>query len=484
MVEDDTFTYQVKSLPRENINKAQTNATVHALISRERTQKLDLLLHLLSNLNQGLAVCGPKGIGKTTLLTLMQERNTELFRYCLIPGNTNVSFEEIHDQLSLALTGRVVPSLSTMLSEIASQHKQVVLIVDNAGELVPGLINAIIQYAAANPVLRVIFALTHDELQLKRGSDKVVDDCHIIEIPTLSEKQCGDFLQHLSTKPSLNLSFKAITENMIAHIYRETHGVPGRIIEQLSGKSRSKKGGGALKWTFALLAAGVIALFLAIQGQPWLQSINSKVQPPADAEQKAEAVQLQPQKPESQITLTLPPVETVLLLSSTLLDSTGEKTVQSEDVSLAKMVEEQSTLASETKAQSEQPINAVPMDQQIENKPAELPQQKAIEPVLVQAEKPKIAALKTAVKAESAIPAGKYFTLQLIVLSKQASVNSLLKKYPSLSADIRTVKALANGQEKFVLEYGSYPDAISASKARQSLPAEFHNAMVRKSGSR
>ena len=482
MVEDDTFTYQVKSLPRENINKAQTISTVHALISRERTQKLDLLLHLLSNLNQGLAVCGPKGIGKTTLLTLMQERNTELFRYCLIPGNTNVSFEEIHDQLSLALTGRVVPSLSTMLSEIASQHKQVVLIVDNAGELVPGLINAIIQYAAANPVLRVIFALTHDELQLKRGSDKVVDDCHIIEIPTLSEKQCGDFLQHLSTKPGLNLSFKAITENMIAHLYRETHGVPGRIIEQLSGKSRSKNGGG-FKWTIALLAAGAIALVLGIQGQPWLQNFN-KMQIPAVVEQKTETVQIQPQKPESQITLTLPPVETVPLLNSTLLDSTGEKAGQSEDVSLAKMVDEQSALASETKAQTEQLLNAVPLDQQTENKPAELPQQKAIEPILVQPEKSKNAEVKAAVKTDSALQSGKNFTLQLIVLSKQASVNGLLKKYPSLSAGIRTIKTIANDQEKFVLEYGSYPDAISASKARQSLPAEFHNAMVRKSGSR
>jgi septal ring-binding cell division protein DamX len=71
-----------------------------------------------------------------------------------------------------------------------------------------------------------------------------------------------------------------------------------------------------------------------------------------------------------------------------------------------------------------------------------------------------------------------------MVLSKQASVNSMLKKYPAMAAGVRTIKVLANGQEKFVLEYGSYPDAASASKAIQSLPAEFHNAMVKKQGAR
>ena len=56
-------------------------------------------------------------------------------------------------------------------------------------------------YAAKNPVLRVVFVLTHDDLDVKITSDSAIDDCHLIEIPSLSEKQCGDFLQYLATKP-------------------------------------------------------------------------------------------------------------------------------------------------------------------------------------------------------------------------------------------------------------------------------------------
>jgi DamX protein len=479
MVEDDAFTYHGKQQPRVNINTAQATTSVHALITRERTQKLELVLHLLSNLTQPLVVCGPKGIGKTTLLTVLQESNTELFRYCLIQGNANVSFEAILDQLAQMLAGKSVSSLAVVLAQFEGQHKQVVLIVDNAGELVPGLISAIIQYAEANPVLRVIFSLTHDELQLKHGSDKAVDDCHIVEIPTLSEKQCGDFLQHLSTNPALNLSFKAISENMIVHIYRETHGVPGRIIAELSSMP-GRKHGGALKWTLALVAAGAIALAIGFQWQPWLQNSHKKIA----VEQKVEVVQIAAKKPEAQVPLTLPTAQPAPLLETTLLDAAEEKPKQSEEPSLAQIVEEQAASALEFKVLTE-PTNAVPPEKKPEIKPAEITQQKMIEPPLAQPEKSKPAELKAIVKSgQPVVASANNFTLQLIVLSKQSSVNSMLKKYPAIAVGIRTIKTLANGQEKFVLEYGSYPDAASASKARQSLPAEFHNAMVKKQGAR
>ena len=80
----------------------------------------------------------------------------------------------------------------------------------------------------------------------------------------------------------------------------------------------------------------------------------------------------------------------------------------------------------------------------------------------------------------SLAPSANNFTLQLMVLSKQSSADDILKKYPALGPDIRVIRTIAKGKEKFILEYGSYPDAASANKARQSLPFEFHKALVRK----
>ncbi|WP_333875398.1 SPOR domain-containing protein [Methylobacter sp.] len=624
MVEDDSFTYHVKQQSADQINKA-----AHSLITKERTQKLDLLIHLLSNLTQALVVCGPEGIGKTTLLNILQGRKTESWRYCLVQGNAAVSFEAIQEQLVRA--------------RYEGQSKQVVLIIDNAGELVPGLIATIIQYAAANPALRVVFALTHDELQVKRGSDRAIDDCHIIEIPSLSEKQCGDFLQHLSTKPYANLSFKTINDNMIAHIYRETHGVPGRIIADISGVSSGAKQGGKLKWILILAIAAAIVIALGIQ---WLLSSTPRhtapgivlplesskdndkkvIAPPTAVEQKADNIEIAPPRPESQIMLPLPPVQPVIQqqsvpatptpvrgpylspveneghdtkdalapsvevnvnrnnqqpvtapakpesassavdkqLTNNALHSApiapisiqatqpmplgAEQQKQSESVKATNDAQPPITQDLEIKAQPE-PVRTIGVDQKLDKKQPDIAQQKMAERLWASREKLKQAELKKAINGVESITANKLetiqippkpveitavpeqraiettavpeqrtietavpqqsepgrigslptstlppslaleaplassannFTLQLMVLSKQSSADDMIKRYPALGPDIRITRTIVKGKEKFILEYGSYPDAPSANKAKESLPFEFHRALVRK----
>lgn len=595
MVDDDTFTYHVKQQSANPINTA-----AHSLITKERMQKLDLLIHLLSNLTQALVVCGPEGIGKTTLLDVLQQRKTEAWRYCLIQGNADLSFEAIHGQLTRSMKVDVsVKSLSTVFAQYENQHKQVVLIVDNAGALVPGLIAAIIQYAAANPALRVVFALTHDELQVKRGSDRAVDDCHIIEIPPLSEKQCGDFLQDLSTKPYANLSFKAIGENMIAHIYRDTHGVPGRIIAEVSGLSGAKPGG-KLKWILVLAVVSALAIAVGVQ---WLVSGQDKKvgSTPVAVEQKADVAEIVHPQPEAQIILPLPPAQPTIQpqqqpvptkesnealkplaevnvggaeqqlvipaakpeASSTIvikplpeqleiqpepvgaIGRTQETDNKQVAVAQQKIDEPSSTKSQEKpkqpelskavnavkslipektqiKAQSE-PVTAAGIVQKAENKQADVSNVKMAERLWAAQEKLKQSALsKTAngvgmapdtsnnletiqippkpegIAGESEqqatetrmpqnaetgvapVSSANNFTLQLMVLSKQSSVNGIVKKYPAMEPDFRIIKSMVRGQEKFILEYGSYADAASANKARESLPFEFRKALVRK----
>ena len=567
MVEDDTFTYHVKQQPADQLNKP-----VQSLITKERTQKLDLLIHLLSNLTQALVVCGPEGIGKTTLLKILQERKAESWRYCLIQGNAAVSFETVREQLVKAQSAH---SLSTASERSAGQYKQVVLIIDNAGALVPGLIAAILQYAAASPALRVVFALTHDELQMKRVSDQLIDDCHIIEIPSLSEKQCGDFLQHLSTKPYANLSFKAIGDNMVAHIYRETHGVPGRIIAAVSGLSSGAKQGGKLKWVLVLAVAAAIAIALGVQ---WLMSVKDNAKnamTPAAAEQKANNTEVAPPRPESQIMLPLPPVQPaarqqslpaneankskdalespdevnvnrigqppvspteISKTASTAVDKPiasdaprspviagqspadpvppGAEQDKPNQLELSKTtngVEPPAAQDFEIKSQSESVVTIEGGKQQsgtAQQKKADqlwTPQEKSkqaelkksansIEPVApnqAQQKPAKVTAIPEERVTESATPqqaqseaslspSVNNFTLQLMVLSKQSSADDILNKYPALGPDIRVIRTIAKGKGKFILEYGSYPDAASANKARESLPFEFHRALVRK----
>ena len=580
MVEDDTFTYHVK---QQSANQRDTAA--HSLITKERTQKLDLLIHLLSNLPQALVVCGPEGIGKTTLLEVLQQRKTELWRYCLVQGNADLSFEAVHGQLAQAQSSR--------LGRNESQHKQTVLIVDNAGDLVPGLITAIIRYATVNPALKVIFALTHDELQVKRGSDRAIDDCHIVEIPPLSEKQCGDFLQYLSAKPYANLSFKAIGENMIAHIYRETHGVPGRIIAEISGLSGAKQHG-KLKWILALTVTAAIVIAVGVQ---WLVSAskdNKEITAPAAVEHKADNAEVVPSRSAAQIMLSLPPAQPVaqpqsaptnedkqqkgtlepsvevnthnndqlpvasiaktevgspaivkplpadtprasvttapesskapvlptLAPASIPLEASREKPKQSELINKTGNEAEPSSPDNPAITPQPRPASAVAVEQKPANKQPDVAPQKTAERLWASREKLKQAELSKAdnsagqspnnlqliqipqkpvevapahgeqsietappLQAEPAaslVQPADNFTLQLMVLSKQSSVDDIFRKHPAMASDIRVINVVVNGKEKFILEYGSYSDTVSANQARQSLPFEFRRALVRK----
>lgn len=274
MVENDTFTYHVKEPFIDQKSRA-----VHSLITRERTRKLELLIHLLSNSRQALVVCGPEGIGKSTLLKVLQERKIESWLYCLVKGNADLSFEKIQEQTAQAikqnLLDKQAQALSGVFRLVESRHKKIILMIDEAGHLAPGLINTIIEYAAKNPVLRVIFVLTHDDLYVKNTSDSAIDDCHLIEIPPLSEKQCGEFLQYLSAKPRSQVAYNEISDGMIAAVYGETQGIPGRIIAELPGLEGAKQSDNSL-WILVAAVAGLVTLALGIQ---WFSASKYNIKP-------------------------------------------------------------------------------------------------------------------------------------------------------------------------------------------------------------
>jgi DamX protein len=231
MAENKDFIHQL-------INQSPVD---YSLITQERTAKLDLLIHLLSNSNRPVVLCGSRGVGKTTLLNVFQQWRNELWQICLVQGRADFSLEQI--QIQLTSLCPATETLGGFFEQQAKLHKKIVLIIDDAGSLAPCVMNAIIDYAAAQPVLNVIFSLTHDDLAIKSRSDKAIEDSHIIEIPPLSKQQCGDFLQHLALKSKLHVPIHSITDDMIAELYQKTHGIPERIIARIPKLVRPKKSG-------------------------------------------------------------------------------------------------------------------------------------------------------------------------------------------------------------------------------------------------
>ncbi|MSP27331.1 MAG: hypothetical protein EXR80_02510 [Methylococcales bacterium] len=267
MAEHEDFVYQPTN--QGNLD--------YSLITQERTEKLDLLTHLLSNSPRAVVICGSKCVGKTTLLHVFQQRHNEAWHICSVESSVDLSVEKIEARLIETIPNK--QTLAHFFDLLDEQHKKIVLIIENAGYLAPYLINTIIDYATQHPVLKIIFVLTHDDLAIKTHSDSAIEDCHIIEIPPLSEIQCGDFLQHLALKSTLHIPIHSITDDMIASLYQQTHGIPANIIAQLPMLARPPKNIKTANWflyiLLGLLVFWMVLWFLSGHNMPSLASLTS-----------------------------------------------------------------------------------------------------------------------------------------------------------------------------------------------------------------
>ncbi len=505
MPDSESFSYHVNKVQVEQLKPAEVS-----LITLERAQKLDLLMHLISNLRQSLVVCGPYGIGKTTLLNELDARKSDVWSMLTIQVDSNSSFESIQGQLFQFLiqnyTAYKNQPLASILPLLDKQGQKLIVVIDDAGLLVPGLITSLIQYASTNECLRVIFALTHDELHIKSSSDRAIDDCHFIEIPPLTEKQCGTFLQNMSSQPNAAVSFNAISDRMILQLYRETHGIPGKIMSELPKLSNYHLVS-HFKWGRVVLLAALMAI-----GVSYFVSNESNEKP-----EQAHVTRPLLLKNAEDIEISKPVIESIRQKPQVKM---AYSRFDSEKVDSALAVENREV--EEIIDSVDDPLKIEPEQQQakrnrqergglvntaISNAPANekktiLVVPEIIQPVVTE----KIIEVEAVVPAEKTFdkpikkkPAAKKtklinrddsvwllkqakgdYTIQLMVLSRQKSMQDFLNKYPQLKKDLKYFQINKQGKTKYVLVYGSYKNAKVARKKMKSLPAKYRKSWIRR----
>lgn len=235
------------------------------LITQERAQKLDLLVHLITNLKQSLVLCGPEGIGKSTFLSALQEKKSTAWPVVLLQATELLSFDQLQEKLWHALMqlipGQNAENFIQLFQFFSKNNQGVVLLVDDAHKLAPGLITTLMQFTARHPSLKVVFALTQEELERKSQTDRVIDACHFIDIPPLSVAQCGEYLHYLHAQSELTIPSSKIDDAMAERLYKKTQGIPGKILGELGNLTAGSK---ALSpWLLIVLGSGAIAAALA-----------------------------------------------------------------------------------------------------------------------------------------------------------------------------------------------------------------------------
>ncbi len=266
---DDTYTYHIN---QPVISQKNNNFT--RLISEERTKTLELLKHLLNHSGQPLVICGPEGIGKSTLLKVLQEQTIAKWSFCMIVSSADLNFEKLQLSIMQAInqshSNKQSQSLSNLFQQLKNQHKNLILLFDDAGTLAPGLINQTIALAKQHSALRLVFALTHQELELRNSSDTTINEGNFIEIPALTEQQCADFLYQIAYIPQTQLTVKNINDELITTIYQETQGIPGQMIAKFPTIDDYKNNTNTLK---ALVVAVMVLIVLAFFTQ-WFSNSN------------------------------------------------------------------------------------------------------------------------------------------------------------------------------------------------------------------
>lgn len=513
MLDNDDLTY---SYQRRSVN----NSPERALITLERSQKLDLLVHLLANLQQSLIVCGPDGIGKTTLLETVRQNRKDLWDIVLLRATPNSSFESLVVELLRGLNLKIASAFDINALRDACTRQKVVLLVDDAGDLSPGLLTMLIELADSIPGLRLVFAMNHDQFHIKSGTDKVVEECHFIELPPLNRKQCGEYLQNLSAQPGAVLSFNAVTDSLVEQVYRDTHGIPGKILAELPKLAHyqsRKTARTGLRLGIAAIAAGAgyVALNL-VPSEPApppesaplaLPEPAKPAEPLAEAAPPAAAVpapeQPEPASPQPQAAAPAmpaaegPPAAQVQAPAPVHAPASAPAVTAAAPEPAPAPAKTESAAALTAQSPNGQSAAAAPVNADAAPKPA------ATEPAAVaaSAEPAPVAAAAPPVAPAPAKPAerkpgkpisegGDYdwimaqppnnFTLQVMVLSDKAAVTRFLKKYADYR-DALTYYPINKGeQEKYVLIYGSFATAAEAQQFKAVMPNDFKQALEKR----
>lgn len=468
---------------RGSFNKNHSGYSLQFLMTEERIQVLDLLKHLITHFNDSIVCCGPKGVGKTRLLKILEHEGIAYCQLIWQSATEEATSETLLERVSPVAERNRSGSRDRLFNKGSTEaardlNIKTVLVIDDAGFLAPGLCDELIRYADQKPYLIIIFVLNHDQLQLKHQSDPSIDDCNVVEIPAFSKKQCGEFINHLSTQTRDAVTVDPQSETAISDVFKHTHGIPARILEKYVVTPKKNEDNP----TSILITAGALLVFvaLAVQWYSSTQKVNDTEIP------KMVSIKKSSKSTDFEVTqpiLSLPIVETgiasepgqTMAKHDNSLDQVNRRTTD-------KTKEIQFKSNQESLSESDLPASSQRGSQDIDNartlsKGAEAigsENNSKIEPALI-TQLPNQEASSWLESQDEQI-----YTLQLMVLSRQESIFEVINKYPALRNQMKYIKRRIRNKEKYVLLYGTFADASQALLAKQQLPEEFRKSMARK----
>ncbi|WP_145986686.1 SPOR domain-containing protein [Methylocaldum marinum] len=486
-------------------------------------QKFDLLSHLAINLARPVVLCGPNSIGKTTFLRLLETRLAPLAAVCYIAAAPGMSYERILDGMRHVLNRndpKTLPSsvdLTDLLETCAREHRNLVLLLDDAGALLPGFLDALWQLAGRHSALRLVLSMTSEEALQKPYTDRsAFGEAFLLEIPVLSEDECGLFAHQLRRASLGPITHLGENKAFFKKLYAGSRGIPGKVSEILESSSREPAKTESLAKVRWLTGAGILAgaaayaSFLIFSEQ--IQAPEESVSEGGLTISNRERTVIASRDREADLEVefrdsTAPRTDSQSAVTSSSLSERETTKNQSTSESLAvsavgsgsKDPVEDRKLA-EAKVQSEPPGPSA--REESRTVPAPRPQREALPNTSVQTDFVREATTKTAESENLTEPRNETpktsdismeglktaewlmdqrpdaYTLQIVAVSRLSSVLGLAKQFPP-GSELASFRSRKGNNDLYPLFFGIYPTLSAAKDAASALPVSLGRPLPR-----
>jgi DamX protein len=474
-----------------------------------------MLYHLTQNSEALLLLTGVKGSGKTSLLEKFIAMGNDTWRYCLIRANTMMNPEHMlrHIAEGFGLDpdrinfNSALETLKNRFIELRRSGLTAMLLIDNAHELPAASLTVLMKLSELRDdeegLIRIILfsePQIRDMLSAPELADVRHRITHTLEMPTLNEQQTMDYINYRLSVAGLGVK-SPLSRGKMKKIHRLSHGIPALINEHANallhgGESPADASAATgtavltrLKASMAIVVmlcvAGLLTYFVmgnAFKGlfgngspQTVAQLDLPKLKKPVDAtpvvpltaEPEAASPEIITEKLETppltdnNTTPVVPPAADEPIINQYAWDKDIEDNNTSEPVTEKPVAEK--PVEKNTTPAAPRPVVTPVLRTDKKTSPA---------PAKPVSTKP---APRTVAEDWLTQQNKNYFTLQLTGSHSRDSVDAFRRKH-KLSGQVAIVKTLHQGNEWYVLVYGSYSSKDKARAAIPKLPASLRES--------
>ena len=273
MDEKNSFSTYLSALEAGK-QRLENEAKIKQLFIAEFEQKLDLLFHLVSSKQNVLILRGKSGVGKTTILSMLSTKQFDSSDIFLLKATRQHTLEIIQNELvqSVGEIDQQEQSLGYSLEAYAQRDRHVVLLIDNAAQLVAGLTSALVDYAYQYSALQLVFAYAPEEYSAVNNLEDIANKCHFIDLPELNYAQCEKFIRQVICYEKSQYRQKDIDDSLVALIYRKTQGNPRKIIRFIKKEKRDFSN----KYFLAIISTVVLVTSFSVVLYFWNENVQEK----------------------------------------------------------------------------------------------------------------------------------------------------------------------------------------------------------------